>query len=68
MACVILCGRSSFPKEQVSKKGAQRNSNHNPTIVCHENKHEHKSVKVLQTIQDSFDKVGALIGLSLGLP
>lgn len=30
--------------------------------------HEHKSVKVLQTIQDSLDKVGALIGLSLGLP
>jgi hypothetical protein len=29
--------------------------------------HEHKCVKVLQSIQDGLDEVGALVGLSLGL-
>lgn len=67
MACVFLCGRSPLSKEQISEKCAKRNRNHNPAVVGHENKHEHKGIKVLQGVQDGLDEVGALVGLSLGL-
>jgi hypothetical protein len=67
VACVFLCGRSSLSKEQIPKKRAKRNRNHDPAVVCHENKHEHKGVEVLQSVQDGLNEVGALVGLSLGL-
>lgn len=57
-----------MPKQEVAKKGTQRDSHHDPSVVSHEDEHEHKGVKVLDGIERSFDNVTSLAGRFAVLP